>query len=590
MTQLFNISIDGVDVTSENNGCSISEEMNRMYDVAAFTLDYEPELELDVVIHYGTKTFNGFVFSCGKTGKNSWRVEVRTQGAKLTEPYSAHTETFDAATTSHALCDLYASQSGMPINNTAGNLTFGGSYERKGTMLSALTNIANVTGAEFWDDGSSIQIQPNKAITEDGVEVSPGDIFDFVESNRTIYNRGVGFITVRNGGSEANDIIAKNNIYAEIDECTGEIFVYPSPNGTMEHTKGVSPLTPVSKSRTETSSVLDETVITLDGAVKSISSVTLNGTPVSDYHFVSGYNVVYFNTLKRGMISISYVAYAQRGFVNISQTKSGRFVSLDMFYLDQVLKFQGFLSEDCSNNTASDGDMTCIAPSEMIYPKGFDLYTIGGDPEFTFYDKNKRIIRPVSSSNTNYISIENASLEEDGGTYRYATQYPIGTARGAKSAGTSIPYTTEVDGETYYFKFTQYYPKIEVSYETPAKKHHIKFSNIHNGEISMMVQNRNTGDFCEYDLEGIDYDDLRTIPCELGQNVPVDVAGLLGMEATEVSGKTMSYVAPNNSSGSTSADSFGSANIYVFMDGDYVIDSSSVKPRTTITLTSNVNG
>jgi len=582
MTQIFNITIDGVLVGVDN--CSISEEINRFYDVATFSMPSEPKNEAPVVINFGDRTFMGFVYKTSKISKLLYKVEIRTSGAKLTEPYSVHTEGFDEATTSHTLCALYANQSGIPINITAEDITFGGSYERTGTMLSALSTVARVTGAEYWDDGSSIQIQPNKPITISGTELDPLDIFDFVASTRSVYNKGVGVITIRNGGSETNDIISTNRIYAEVDECSGEIFVYPNPKGVIDNTVGLSALSPIIVDRSETNNLLDIYILRLEGAIESVNSVTLNGVEVFDYDFVQGHNVIYFNTLKRGALAVTYKAYSYHGYTNISNTPIGRFVTFDIFYLEQVLKFEGLLSADCLNS-ASDGDMTCIVPSDLYYNAGFEVWTIAGVPQFFFFNRNIEIVRPVTSVVENYVAVEDATLEEMTGGYRYKTRYPITTALGLQSSGVDVAYTTSVDLDgNYYFEVTQYYPSVKVSYETVAKKHTVQFATIENGEITMGIKNLNTDQICEYEIE-------TKIPCKHNQFYPINIATQLGMEVVDVRGFTLVYLKPDDKgSGSLTVDDFGVVKVWVDSDGDYVIDTASLKLRTSVTLTVNVFG
>ena len=591
MTQLFNITIDGTDITDRHSRCTISEEMNRFYDVATITIDNSSDvlLESDVVINYGGKTFTGFVYASSRTGKNSVRVECRTMSAKLTEPYSPRENVFDDATNSIDLCALYAANSGIPISNTSASLDFGGSYERNGTMLSALSTIAAVTASEFYDDGSGVVIAPNKSIATTGTPIPDSDIFDFVPSNKSVHNKGVGYVTIQNGGSTTTDIVSKNNIYVEIDECSGEIYMFPNPNGTIEHSTGISPLSATKVERKEERSVLDEDIIYLDGAIESISAVTLNGVKIDHYNFEAGHNVIYFTTQQRGTISVTYTAYAHKGFANVSVTPLGRFISLDLFYLDQALSFQGFLSPDCINSS-TDGDMTCIVPRDMSYPKGFDVWTIGGVPEFTFYDKNIVIERDVVSAASNYISVEEATLEETLTGYRYKTRYPLDTALGIRSSGVDVSYTTSSDEDGYYFELAQYYPNVVVSYETAGIKHTIQFSDIPGGSVSMVIRNDNTGDTCEYDLLGIDMSDLSTVPCVLNQSVPVNIAGQLGMEVADVYGTTLTYSRPGTTSTTGDVDEFGILSVYVEADGDYVVDTSPLKDRTSITLTANVNG
>lgn len=585
MTQLFNISIDGVDVTSRHLRSSISEEMNRFYDTATVILDNSEDvlLEKDIVINYGSKTFNGFVYAVNKTGKNSLSIECRTHPAKLTEPYSTSETVVDNATTSHTLCALYAARSGIPITIASTDLDFGGSYERNGTMLSALMNIASVTGAEYYDNGTGITIAPKDGISTEGTEVPDRDIFDFIPHSKNIYNNGVGYVTIQNGGDQSSDIVSNNNIYAEIDECSGEIYVFTNPLGTPEYTKGLSNLTTATIDRKEEQAVLDEDVITLDAPINSITTITLNGANITNYNFEAGHNVIYFTTKQRGTISVTYKTTAYKGYTNISVTPLGRFVSFDVFYLDQALSFQGFLSEDCINSS-TDGDMTCIVPREMMYPKGFYIWTIGGVPEFTFYANNVVITRTVVATSKNYISVEDVRLEETLTGYKYQTRHPVTTALGARSAGVDVPYTTSSDEDGYYFEFTEYYPKLAVSYETAATEHYVQFSDIPNTLVSMVIRNTNTDQVCEYEVGGIDRSDLSTIPCTLNQNVPVNIASQLGLQVSEVNGESLTYTRPGTTPASATVDEFGYMEIYATSNGDYVVDTSALKARTSITL------
>ena len=54
MIQLFNLTIDGTLQTVSS--ISVSDEMDRFYNIATFNMDTEPQHELDVVINYGDKT------------------------------------------------------------------------------------------------------------------------------------------------------------------------------------------------------------------------------------------------------------------------------------------------------------------------------------------------------------------------------------------------------------------------------------------------------------------------------------------------------------------------------------------------------
>ena len=590
MTQLFTLSIDGE--LQEGISPTISKSINRFYNVATFSLDWEPLPKQEVIINYGDESFKGFVYAVRKTARKLWTVECRTNTAKLTEPFSSNDNTFEAAVTSYELCDLYEQETGIQIINTCQDLDFGGSYERSGTYLTALANIASVSGAEYWEDNNVIHIAPNKPIDSDGVLLSDGEYFDFEESSKSVYNKGVGVVIVRNGGSTSDDILSKNIINAEIDECTGNTFIYPNPIGEIEEAKGIHIREGVLKKHiVEEESVTDQSVLVLKAAIHSVSAVKLNGITVTDYEFAQGHNIIMFLTPQRGTLSVHYEGYYYSASPVIQSLPMGRFMTFDLFYLDQVLIFQGFLLDNCGEDggggISTNGHMTCITPDEMMYPKGFDVWTIGGRPDFRFFDKGVEILRNVTSTQGMYVSIEEANLESvTGGTYRYRTNYVIDNALAARSYGSDVPYTISNDGDDWYFEFSDYYPHIKVSYETPALKTHVQFPNISDGEIVMVIADLDTFDVCEYDLTGNDIDKTTGIPCELPASVPINIAQEIGMPVADIMGRTVTW--SGIATGSAQVDAMGMIHIYVTQNGDVEIDTSGLKARTKLVLRVNV--
>lgn len=584
MTQNFKVIIGGVDVTTNVASYNLSVQANRMYSIAKIEIGNVPDpIEgEDVSVTAGDSSFAGFIYASKKTKANMFSLECRTYSAKLTEPFSSYTEATDDAVNSHDLCALYSSISGVPIVNGSSVISFGGSYSRKGTMLSALTNIANITGAEYWDDAGTIRISPNKPIDEDGEQISDRDIFDFVPVEMSIYNNGVGTVYIQNGGDMDSDIVSDNSIYAEIDECSGAFTLYPNPYGDIESAIGVSGLSDIEVERTENISLLDSDTVTLDGSIKSISRITLNGLVITDYDFLEKNNIVYFSSKIRGLVTVDYVAYAKKGYANISHTPIGRFITFDIFYLDQVMSYQGILKGECLT-ASSDGDMTCITPSEMAYNAGFDVWTTGGDPEFIFFNRSARIQKNVSSASGIYISVESVSLEKFAGGYRYRTRYPVAVEYGARSSNADIPFTVTSDAGDFYFVFSEFYPNVEVSYGMNAVKHHVEFPVIPKSVVSMVIMNRNTEQICEYSLK-------TDIPCELNQSIVVHASREIGVNVVDVYNKSMELTKPDGTKETVMGDAFGDVFVYVDMDGEYKIDTSSVKQRSGIDFIANTKG
>ncbi len=592
MTQLFTVHLDGVDITDRVVDCSISEELQRFYNTISFTLEEAEDIILDteVIIVYGDKTITGFIYSSVKSTRKLFMITARTSGSKLTEPYTPSATKVETALTSHELSALYSAEIGVPISHTAGDLDFGGSYERTGTELEALTTIANITGALYYHKGDTIYIEPNVGITDSGIIVADSEVMDFIPIARSVYNKGIGYIIVRNGGMLSADIISENQIYVEIEECEGSVVIFPNPYGVVELSSGLGSSTPANVIMSEEIDVTEEDVIRLKGAIHSITSVKLNGTIISSYNFEVGHNVLFFTNRQIGTLTIDYVAEAYRSTCNISQTPMGRFFYLDLFYLDQELKYQGFLmtEDECSIVGDTDGSMTVIVPSPMNYVVGYSFWTIGGNPSFRFYNRATEITRTVTAEAGDYIGRENLSLDvHDGGGYISTTSYEISTVTSVTSGGVSgtkqgvsISYNLiDVDGEQR-VHFDDYYPAVEIVYTASAQRWGVQFALIEDsvGDIRMVVINNDTYRAFEYDL-------TETDPCLLNQDYYIDIAGSLGVELFEVVGSAVTYTSPSGGITATSVGSDGRATIGVTTDGEYVIDTKNILPRSTVTLT-----
>ena len=588
MKQNFTVTIEGRDVTKRVESTSISDEMNRFYNVASVLIDntFPVADGSKIVIVYGSHTFNGFVYSVNRSGINRLVLEVRTETAKLTEPYSTSEQVVEDATTSHALCALYQSMSGIPIVNLSKDLDFGGSYERNGTMLSALQNIASVTGAEYYEQNNRVFIAPNKPVPRVGIDVPDADIFDFIATKRGVYNKGIGNVIVQNGGttSAGGDIVAPNRIYVEIDEISGDIFIYLTPVGELERADGVTSLVTASIERKETKQMLDEDSIVLDGAIESIAHVKVNGIEVTGFLHETGFNIITLNKTVRGSVEVLYRATAKKGVVTTEDTPVGKFISVDLVYLDQLFKFQGFLKPGGSN-TSSDGDMEIITEGKMVYDSGFSLYTIGGDPDFEFYDKNVFIGKAgVTSYAHDLVLKETMQLDEN---FCYTTRHNIKTILGVRSKNVDTPYT--VTGNK--ICMGKYFPALEVSHTTEGKKHDVKFADIPDGEITMSVINLNTGSRHDYNLTNLDDSNgSGGVNCTLPIHYFVDVASEWGLSVTAVVGKIVPVYYNEVPFADLVVDNFGKVEVIAIEDGIYILDGSAFIPRTTTTLIVDTKG
>jgi len=580
MTQIFKVTIGGNDVTTHIKSATVNESINVLYHTATLEAGIDFISEQNIVMQYGDKTFTGFVFSSSKQSESLYRIECRTNGAKMTEPYCSFGDyKIEDATTSYALCDLYALEFGVPIVNTAQDLNFGGNYERRGTPLSALSTIANVTGAEYWYDGTSIVISPNKAIGEDGTVIKKSDIFSFVPQFETISQRGIGIVHVGVTDTQSS-YTTSVKCGVEIDRCSGEVMARVVPHDSMESTKGIelyAVQTPL-----VFQSVLSATYsVTLDAHISSISKVMINGIEVLDY--VYEYDTVVFQSEKRGIVLIEYVGYGWRGYANIVTVGIDRYSQFDIYYGScDVYRFQDKMECADSNNYSLCGGVFTIFTSENNYAKGFNFKTIGGTPTLSFFTDTTNInVTPVTTAETlQWVEHATLSIESDG-SIRHKLRFSATSITEVRANGEDITANTSYDGE--FIIFDKVYLGVIISYQVAALNHFIKFQNYPDQNVRMLVSGDVTGE-CTYNLVGYNQDSTSSTSCVEGVTVPINMMTELGATAGEASYKSVSVTDPLGNITTLTTDAFGVLKIPNVIFGKYSIDVNNIQRNSTMTL------
>ena len=343
------------------------------------------------------------------------------------------------------------------------------------------------------------------------------------------------------------------------------------PWGDLDKAEGISPLQDITQELREETALLDTSVITLKGAIESVVSVTLNGIEVLDYTFEPEYNVVALSTVERGTLEVVYIASVKKGLVTTTSTPVGKFIDLNLVYKDQWLRFQGFLKPDGAT-LSSDGDMEIITDEDMYYVKGFSLYTIGGEPSFSFYNRNDLLgsagVNTVSPFNVTLI--EGASLDT---TNTFTTRRPVAAVLGVRSKDVDVPYTINGDKIT----TDRYYPDVEVSYHTVGRKHHVQFNSIENGEVSMVVKNEVTDKRTNFDL-------LQVPDCTLPITYYVDIAGELKKSPSSIIGVSLEVFLDGFPFETVVVDNFGKVKIVAVDNGVYSIPTMVITPQSVVTL------
>ena len=273
--QIFRVTVNSEVITHKVSVCSISEQMQRIYNTASFESEDNIIAESIIKIELGDKVFDGFIYSSTKNGNNKYSIECRTFGGYMTTPFIADdTSIVIPVKTSHELCAYYAAEYGIPIIITAIDLDFGGDYEQKGTPLSALVAVANTTGADYWFDGTSIRIEPAKWIEEQGEEILSTEIFDYIPFAKTIEQRGVGTVVVGASDSVSSTDTNKTismSCSSEIDGCNAKATIRVIPHSAYQYSKGLSGIVPVNTPLDYVGMLSMQSYLTLKADIVSIN-------------------------------------------------------------------------------------------------------------------------------------------------------------------------------------------------------------------------------------------------------------------------------------------------------------------------------
>ncbi len=592
MNQLYRVTVGSEVITDKTSQCTVSKQMQRFYNTATFYTSLVLIPESTITIEYGDQVFIGFVYSISKTNKGTYRAECRTKGGYLTEPFvSSKTDIIIPVTTSHELCAYYSDLYSIPIIISSIDLDFGGEFEQKGTVINALSSIANATGADYYFDGTNIIIEPAKWIENDGGIIDPANIVDFEPFAQTINQNGVRFITV--GNTQASDNASVNmSCTAEIDSCTGQTILRVVPNDAFEYAEGLNSLEPVQTPTLHTGTIAMKSYIEVAADIVSISSIKVNDAIVTDYEFIN--NMVIFGTPKRGYVMIDYIGYGYMGYVDNKVINRKRRYSFTVFYGGcNVFYGDGELycsdsANDLDSNDGEDrnsygecGDIIVMMPDTTNYVKGFSFNTFGGNPNIYFYNGNSKISLGISEVSGEINKLDPVVLSEYGNnpSVRYKFRYDVSTVNGVQSMGVDIPYTSDSE----YLYLSKFYPGVTVSYQTQGRTYTVQNENLADDNVIMVIDNSIGEPPCEYNLYGTDYSDPNSLPCVVGTDVPVDIVGIHGIPLNTVVSKSIYVTNPDESESTYQADSFGRITIPNVQNGTYYIDTSACYPGSYIT-------
>lgn len=593
MTQIFKVEIDSISWTDRVVKCDYSSLMDRAYDVVTLEISGKnpPAPKTDVVVTMQDTVFYGFVYDSIRIGRHLWRVVCRSDSAKLTLPFSQIEEKIEPISSASQLMAYYSNISTVNIDYRSVDLNFGAGFQRTGTMLDAVAQIARVTGSQIrtTDGGRGVIIEPLEDIADEGIFIGPDEYFNFSRRTETIETSGVGHVIVSDGESIDSN---PQKCTIEINDNTRQVKIFPVPSETLKPVEGITNFEYIDSFEVETFTLNNQSLIELKASIGDIVSITLNGRKI--YYRDFNYNVVYFEESLTGIVTVTYMAKAYTGFLKIETTPIGAYYLVRLDHNGEICIKQGILKSDISDNSflcdwvaSKNQDVASVCgPARKNYVKGFSLYVIPKDADISFtYRKDGELIPGLFSptaSDVNYKLREELDLEPYPGT---GGQW-VARARLSHVPGTIIEVYTSELGETdsshyhyedQYLYFDYLYHDVRIAYDQEAREYHFQKEDMH-ARIELLVGLNPVSDYITYELEGFDKYDLDSYPCSLPQSLPVDIVGQLGVPPIKAVGKVVSVNEGQRFVGSYNVDNMGFIFVDADRDGNYKCDTNSIIP------------
>ena len=569
-------------------GADIDEQMGRAYDVATLRMSRRPFDMERVAIEYGSKQFNGFVYRTEADG-DAWRVECRSDTARLTTPFSLDMATVENYSTASDLLAHYAAETGISIDYRCADLDFGRAFERDGTMLDGIEQIVSVAAAEMYvRDSSTLVIRPHIGLSGNSARVIyDRDIIGDAEMTMDSENASVGIVEISD--SDGADT-ADQQTAVEVDNCTGDITIYPVPFDGVSASAGMSPLAADEKTLHESFTIVDATYVQLKCEAAEVRSVRVNGAEAA---YTATGNIVEFPVVRSGFVDVEYIGRVYRSRVHGKITPNGIYWRIDIDHNGQISTEQGMIDIDCAQIGADrigliipacgggvDDEMSVFAPGMMNYVKGFDLWISGGSPVFRFFvDGDELMISPTPHAETMTLRIRPelsyyTSAPSDTAT-RCRIPRPGFVVRDVYASDSDDP-VWSVDGE--YVLFDRMYRNVEIVYELQAVRYHIEREDL-GADVTMKLANVITPaadcEWMEWTLRGYDKYDLSTYPCVLPASLPVDIYGSLSVPLNSLVGQSVKVTTADDGTVQyCTIDERGFAFVSVSHNTEYVIDVS----------------
>lgn len=353
--------LDSVDISAYVTDCEIIRENGKAFTAMSLEIKghnipktsiRNPLIRLEVTL--GTDYYSFIIIDVDRSHDGSQSVLCKTQGCMLDVPFSTVSNGSVLGTSNEVIETLTANISSF---NSLPDFKFHrGNFLLSGSNLDSLDTIVDVCGGTYYEKNDRLFIEPHFRIPSGAVPslIIGDDILTAKEYSDNI--DGSALLKKITFNPQLNDIKSETLITMITPDkgCQRPIFLFnPEPNNMSEIISNLGDMTFTLKQVTYVDTISNTSVIRVDGAIRTIDSITVDGVDLADtdYSFEVGHNVILFNAGVTGGVKIIYTTKTISHY-----EKNGYYNETDKSYLYKVQFANQVLNQSIPRCSEGDAD------------------------------------------------------------------------------------------------------------------------------------------------------------------------------------------------------------------------------------------
>ena len=364
--------LDGLDISEYVHKFEIIRENGKPYTTLSFELSgYQiPDASIRnplirLVVTLGTDSFSFIIFDVDRDYDTSQQVIGRTQGCLLDFPFTPVSNGAVLGTANEVLefltsaLDVYI---GLP------DFTFyKGDFLLSGSYLNSIDKIVNVSGGTYYEKFNKLFFEKHFRIDSTTTpHIVIGD--DILTSKEFSDNfDGSSLVQKVTFNPSANDITSYNLITMVTPDdggCERPYFMFnPEPESTSDIESNLGTISFTLRQVIHTDTISDNRLVRVDGAIRSIDSIAIDGVETTAYVFDVGHNVILFDEGVSGAVKVVYTTKTVTHYEN-----NGYYNSTDQTYFYSVLYKNQLLQQSiaqCADATGNLDSCTVIVSDDI---------------------------------------------------------------------------------------------------------------------------------------------------------------------------------------------------------------------------------